>query len=379
MRRSTIWLMAAVSLTVAIASAVNPPAVQWTREYPDSVTVYSGRPTADKGYILGGGVHTSQEDGNVLLKVDSLGLKQWEKVFPGTMPYFSCCQTRDGGYAATTKKEGLVVVTKTDSLGNLQWEKVYGDSNPPHTGYSIQQTGDGGYIVGATDAQYAWVIKIDSLGNRQWDRLITENSFDYFGSLIGRTFVPVQETRDKGYILGAVDTGTAPKLIKFDSLGNIQWERNYASLSIGYVPCLQQTSDGGFVLTGTGGFDLYLLKTDSLGNVSWLRLIDGSNHSLDEGIWVEQTSDGGYIVGGNAYLSEDTCEYWVGNECLIGMGMSNGLVIKTDPMGNVVWKKTIDGQEEVYILTECHQTEDGGYIVVEGDVLIKLAPEGGKR
>ena len=65
---------------------------------------------------------------------------------------------------------------------------------------------------------------------------------------------------------------------------------------------IEQTADGGYVITGaTGSFgygqsDVYLLKIDSLGIYEWSRSYGGSN--IDWGYDVEITSDGGYVIAG---------------------------------------------------------------------------------
>src|SRR5204863_1344312 len=65
---------------------------------------------------------------------------------------------------------------------------------------------------------------------------------------------------------------------------------------------VQQTTDHGFIIAGTtnnfgaGGSDYYLVKTDSSGDTLWTRTFGGTGYEYVQS--VQQTTDGGYIVGG---------------------------------------------------------------------------------
>ena len=61
---------------------------------------------------------------------------------------------------------------------------------------------------------------------------------------------------------------------------------------------VQQTVDGGFVVTGMGGiitssYDIFLLKTDGSGNRQWRETF-----GMGWGRSVQQTVDGGFVVTG---------------------------------------------------------------------------------
>jgi hypothetical protein len=68
-------------------------------------------------------------------------------------------------------------------------------------GYSVQQTSDGGYIIAVTKysdepeflSQMVWVIKTDSNGDTVWDRI--------FGASHNDVGYSVQQTIDGGYII----------------------------------------------------------------------------------------------------------------------------------------------------------------------------------
>ena len=52
-------------------------------------------------------------------------------------------------------------------------------------------------------------------------------------------------------------------LLKTDGSGNEQWRKTFG---VGRSYSVQQTTDGGFIVTGNDG-DVLLLKTDKLGNI----------------------------------------------------------------------------------------------------------------
>jgi len=111
--------------------------------------------------------------------------------------------------------------------------------------------------------------------------------------------------------------------------------------------CIQQTLDGGYVVTGNGSQSVFLAKLDSAGSLVWDR--DVAAPYRGEGNWVCQTIDRGFIVAG--WVETDTGE--------------RAYLAKTDPAGNLLWQKVFF--REFGVAYSVQQTRDRGYMVVGTD------------
>ncbi|MBK7390071.1 MAG: T9SS type A sorting domain-containing protein [Bacteroidia bacterium] len=135
------------------------------------------------------------------------------------------------------------------------------------------------------------------------------NSYD---SLYGSS---MQQTADGGYIL----TGTVPinggiadiSLVKTDMYGSIEWAKYFSGDSSEWGDYVIQTSEKGFLLTGrTISFghiksDIYVIKTDSLGDTLWTRTFGGSD--VDFSCFITESVDSNYfIVGSSSSFSAGT-------------------------------------------------------------------------
>ena len=239
----------------------------------------------------------------------------------------------------------------------VNWEKTYGGSSYDG-GMSIQQTNDNGYIItGYTNSignggYDVWLIKTDVNGDEEWNHT--------FGGQYSDTGNDVQQTTDGGYIIvGNTESygiGSSIWLIKTDEFGNEEWNNTF---SYGYEDnqglSVDQTTDGGYIITGYGLFivpsdhyNLVLIKTFFDGTEEW-RQEFGDFTSWEQGYDVQQTQDDGYIITG--YTSQ--------------YGGSDIWLIKTDKYGEEDWNKTF-GIAEGGFGFSVQETKDNGFIITGG-------------
>lgn len=275
----------------------------------------------------------------------------------------SLAETSDGGFIGTGQHEYTgtqscdIYVYKVNGCGYPQWFKTYGGVGEDG-GKQVLQTSDGGYIVSALSHAGAGgydmtLLKLDASGAVQWSKVFGAASDDYG--------LYAHETSDKGYVFTGFATGAGfggadVSLIKTDSLGNLQWMKLFGGAGEDWGDYVEETSDGSFIVTGyttsfgAGGYDIYLLKISSTGNLQWSKTYGGPG------------GDGSSSWGISGKITQDKGIMLCANTTSWGAGNNDVLLIKADSLGNLLWAKTYGGisEEQPRFADE---TPDKGFII----------------
>ena len=260
----------------------------------------------------------------------------------------------DGGYAIngtcidqqTTIGWGFVI--KTDSEGNMLWARRDTVSfQSENDSRAFVETDDGGII----SASYHYssgtaLIKRDYEGGKEWGYLIEGTAIESF-----------DETENGNFIGGGrkiISETVWPNLIKMDQNGVQIWEKNYIFNNYGYgnISAVIQSLDGGYLLAGSlylsNNSDLLVIKTDANGDSLWTRILDVTDRD-DEARTIIENNEGDIFVGG--YLE----------------GITAGFLWKLSSEGDTIWLEKGTGSCG-YGFRSFSKSNDNSIVSIFGDL-----------
>jgi hypothetical protein len=272
---------------------------------------------------------------------------------------------------------GPATVLRVDSSGNIQSQTQYsyGAVQQSTALNIIKATSDGGAIY-AGQPQFGCpaqnlnscglIVKVNSTGTVQWaNDLLFATSVPRSYSAPSTALNDIQQTTDGGYVLigyaNAPSENSNPWIAKLSSTGQVQWTHVFAGANneYGYGLAVRQTSDGGFIVGGDADFvinpsytesEIDVFKLDSTGALVWQR-----NYAAGTDVYFDSlalTSDGGFIVSGSVSQQQTSTSY-----------TSSVLLLKLDSTGNTQFARTYlpSGSISDLNIAGAQQTSDGGY------------------
>ncbi|HRG29672.1 MAG TPA: MopE-related protein, partial [Chitinophagales bacterium] len=388
-------IVTSLFIILSFTARAQVPEIIWQHSYGGSGWDQANavKQTPDGGYIVAG--YTYSLDGDVtlnqglsdywVLKLNSLGVIEWEKTYGGSATD-DCSDITlwlDGGYilaGQTFSVDGDVSgnngsydywIVKIDESGDVEWQKCFGGS-AFDAAHAISNTIDGGYIIigesqssdgdvtghhGGLTGDY-WVVKIDTNGEIEW-----ENSYGTDNIDDGKTVI---QTSDEGYLLAGYGDGLSAyyQVIKIDNEGELQWVKTFGGSSTDIAYDILETSTGEIMVVGTtnsddfdvseshGAYDTWVLKLNSLGNIIWENTYGGSQ--FEEGFAITEVDNLHFIVVG-ASDSED-------GDLMAHKGYGDFWIFDIDSSGAINWQKSFGGSNNEIIFS-IEQVGVGEYVV----------------
>lgn len=150
-------------------------------------------------------------------------------------------------------------------------------------------------------------------------------------------------------------------LWKMDESGRMEWQKSFGGTGNDFLYSAAITKDGGFILGGSsdspksgdkkeagyGNMDFWILKLNPEGKEEWQLTIGGMGNDQLQSI--QQTPDGGYIIGGSSdspvqldQKENENIDRYIKSEN--SFGSMDYWVIKLDATGKMEWEKVYGGQ-----------------------------------
>ncbi|HLP93933.1 MAG TPA: T9SS type A sorting domain-containing protein [Saprospiraceae bacterium] len=336
--------------------------------------------------------HHGSTDGWVVTLDDTLGI-DWQRCIGGS--YYdnmnNFMQTTDGSYVISggvQSTDGDILVNygnsdffiiKLKPDGDTQWKRTFGGSDYDQANYTIQ-TSDGGYILAgvskSTDGQVGenhgeddiWILKLSSFGIIQWKKVLGGSQDESVNQVIQVSdggFVIAGSTRSNDLDVSGHHGLKDIWMVKLSSDGQLEWEKAIGGTQQDNPGSLDQTEDGGLLLTGhttsndgdiTGNHgyqDVWIVKFDIQGNILWGKTIGGSSEDfLDV---YKPTPDGGLVFGGFSSSAN--------GDITQNKGDRDGWLLKLDENYDIQWSITFGGSNKD-VIQDILVTDDGGYLFV---------------
>ncbi len=299
-------------------------------------------------------------------------------------------------------KQKLLILTLIISsylnAQEIEWEKSYGGKQAEYLTDAIA-TADYGYILAGSslsvksgnksddnkgDLDY-WIWKMKENGDPEWQKSFGGSGSDFLQS--------IDKTTDGGFILAGTSSsdkgidkndnsrgGDDFWIIKLNARGEQEWQKTIGGRGQEKLQTIHQTFDGGYIIGGSsssyktdegeigekttntfGNLDYWIVKLDKTGKIVWQKTYGGIY--FDELRSIEQSKDGGYIVGGYSNSpSSEIPQLGIGQKLENNKGIGDFWVLKIDKDGNEQWQKTIGGDQDDQLYA-VHQTYDGNFLI----------------
>ncbi|MBX2892693.1 MAG: T9SS type A sorting domain-containing protein [Saprospiraceae bacterium] len=326
--------------------------------------------TAD-GFLLAGNwssVAGSGVDG-LLIKTDKVGNLVWSKNYGGTRQdwFTSAVSANDGGFiingqsGGTSSLDAGIWLVKLDEAGEVLWQKTTAGAPNPQIPSAPILAVSGGYVVCGINQHPSlgvlgsFVSMTNNDGETIWSRYYTQDSLSSSAKL---RLLAVSHVADSVlYAFGLAGKHTVLAVLdKHD--GSVKMAVEYAHPYYS-LECsgLKPTMDGNYMLMGVAVPPsaneprlLCMMKIRPDGEVIWSKAFP--SHISWINLKFAAVSDCGWLLFPTEANALGGTEY--------------RMLMKTDSIGNVLWKKSYGTASPGHALGNCIETSDNGIAFAGG-------------
>ncbi len=381
--KNKLFLLCFIIIVICSYSYSQNVNIVWEKCYGGSMmeTSHGSCEVFDKGIVIAADSESNDFDVHInrgstdfyIVKIKSNGDTLWTRTFGGSNLDLGCDVTETDDscivYTGVTFSNdfdintsyggGDIFAVKLDAIGNTLWKKTFGGSDVDNA-YSIISTKNGacalfGY-TGSSDfyinqnygSHDCVLINLDQNGDTLWVKTLGGTLSEIGQDIIYTSdngFAVIGSTESSDYDVGNNYGNHDIWLVKLDSLGNIQWEKNYGGTDSDEGMSIYQTNDGGYIMAGMtnsndfdvhgnhGDSDYLIIRTNSTGDTLWTNTIGGSGYDRPNAII--QTSDNNFVVGGYTNSVDGDISNWYNSY--------DFWIVKLDDNGQILWDACMGG------------------------------------
>ena len=303
--------------------------------------------------------------------------------------------TADGGTIAagyTDSKDGQVGshasrdywdlwVIKLNSCGIIEWERSMGGTGY-ETARDVEQTSDGGFIVlgetnstnGDVIAGYGgtkdiWLLKFNTYGNLQWQKRYGGSGLDIGNHIAvtadGSYLIAASSSSNDGDISGNHGTGgyTDAVLMKINSNGILQWSKCFGGSKNEELLDFE-VINGKIFAAGFANSTDGDIPPSQMNYDVWLLALDANGNKIFSKVYGGSQNDVAYSMTKGNDGSLTLAGYTTSNDGDVSgaKGSQDYWVLNISQQGNLNWQKVLGGTDAEYA-NSILTDKDGGYII----------------
>ena len=303
--------------------------------------------------------------------------------------------TTDGGTIAagyTASKDGQVSphanrdywdlwITKLNSCGMVEWENSLGGTGY-ETARDVEQTADGGYIVlgetNSTDGDVVagyggtkdiWLLKFNSTGNLQWQKRYGGSGLDIGNHISiapdGNYLIAASSSSNDGDISGNHGTGgyTDAVLMKISTSGTVMWSKCFGGSRNEELLDIEIINGKIFAAGFANSTDGDIPPSQQNYDV-WLLALDANGNKIFSKIYGGSQNDVAYSMTKGNDGSLTLAGYTTSNDGDVSgaKGSQDYWVLNVGQDGKLNWQKVLGGSDADYANTIITD-KDNGYII----------------